>query len=411
MPGRVGPRRRGPRRRPAPHRAPRARPRRPAGAARARRRAALAALLDGLPPEVTVALASRTPPAAAGRAHARAAAPRRGRPAPSWRWTTTRAPRCSRSPGSSSTATTSRSCWWPPRGGRPPSRSGRSRSRSAGRRRDAASAATDRLVAEYVRDEILAGLPAPRRRLLLETSVLETLSGPLCDFVLERDGSAAELLELCRAAGPADRAGPLGRALPPSPARSARCSRRSCGASSRCARRSCTAAPATGTAGPATRIVPCGTRSARATSQAAGELVWRSTAPAVSRGDKRDGRGVAEPVHRRRAPRDADARAGLGGARSSRPGQGHLAEHWAQAATAAPRPPPRSRPTPASCTPRSRATGSPGMRDDAASAYELTPDGSPSRATVLPARRAPPRSSRATTRRARRSRRAPTAPR
>ena len=56
----------------------------------------------------------------------------------------------------------------------------------------------DRLVAEYLRDEILDGLSADQLEFVLRTSVLETLTGPLCDAVLERSGSAATLSVLSR---------------------------------------------------------------------------------------------------------------------------------------------------------------------------------------------------------------------
>jgi LuxR family maltose regulon positive regulatory protein len=51
-----------------------------------------------------------------------------------------------------------------------------------------------RHVVDYFVDEVLDGLDPERRTFLLESSVLERLSGDLCDFVLEREGSA-ELLE------------------------------------------------------------------------------------------------------------------------------------------------------------------------------------------------------------------------
>jgi LuxR family maltose regulon positive regulatory protein len=57
----------------------------------------------------------------------------------------------------------------------------------------------DRLVADYLRDEILGGLSAEQREFVLRTSVLDTLTGPLCDAVLERSGSAATLSGLAGA--------------------------------------------------------------------------------------------------------------------------------------------------------------------------------------------------------------------
>jgi LuxR family maltose regulon positive regulatory protein len=66
---------------------------------------------------------------------------------------------------------------------------------------DAAIAAfngADRLVAEYVRGELLDGLTEPRRAFLRRTSVLPRLSGPLCDAVLGAEGSTAVLEGLQR---------------------------------------------------------------------------------------------------------------------------------------------------------------------------------------------------------------------
>src|SRR4051794_2098989 len=59
-------------------------------------------------------------------------------------------------------------------------------------------AGDDRLVADYLRDELLAGLSRDRVRFLTRTSVLEDLSGPVCDAVLARLGSGGTLRELAR---------------------------------------------------------------------------------------------------------------------------------------------------------------------------------------------------------------------
>lgn len=61
---------------------------------------------------------------------------------------------------------------------------------------DRSAAAPDRFVVDYLRAEILAGLPEPSRDFLRRTAVLEELSPPLCDAVLERDDSAAALVDL-----------------------------------------------------------------------------------------------------------------------------------------------------------------------------------------------------------------------
>src|SRR5436305_560728 len=56
--------------------------------------------------------------------------------------------------------------------------------------------ASDHLVTEYFRDEFLADLSPEVLRFVTRTSVLDELSGPLCDAVLEDDGSARTLAEL-----------------------------------------------------------------------------------------------------------------------------------------------------------------------------------------------------------------------
>ena len=75
----------------------------------------------------------------------------------------------------------------------------------------------DRFVADYVRDAFLDGLPAPELDFLTRTSLLDRLFGPLCDAILESDGSAETLrrhgaLEhAARPAGPARPRVPLSR--------------------------------------------------------------------------------------------------------------------------------------------------------------------------------------------------------
>src|SRR3954452_18527763 len=56
----------------------------------------------------------------------------------------------------------------------------------------------DRLVADYLHDELLSQLPSDQLDFLRRTSVLDRLSGPLCDAVLERDDSGAALAALSR---------------------------------------------------------------------------------------------------------------------------------------------------------------------------------------------------------------------
>jgi LuxR family maltose regulon positive regulatory protein len=59
-------------------------------------------------------------------------------------------------------------------------------------------AGSDRLVVDYLRSELLAHLSPDEVRFLTRTAVLERMSGPLCDAVLESSGSAAILESLER---------------------------------------------------------------------------------------------------------------------------------------------------------------------------------------------------------------------
>jgi LuxR family maltose regulon positive regulatory protein len=59
-------------------------------------------------------------------------------------------------------------------------------------------AGNDRLVADYLRTELLARLPPRTLRFLMRTSVLDRMSGALCDAVLERHDSARVLESLER---------------------------------------------------------------------------------------------------------------------------------------------------------------------------------------------------------------------
>ena len=56
----------------------------------------------------------------------------------------------------------------------------------------------DRFVADYMRDEFLAGISIARLRFLMRTSILEDLAGKVCDEVLKRTGSGRVLRELAR---------------------------------------------------------------------------------------------------------------------------------------------------------------------------------------------------------------------
>ncbi|MET0145495.1 MAG: AAA family ATPase [Ilumatobacteraceae bacterium] len=58
---------------------------------------------------------------------------------------------------------------------------------------DMAFRGDDRLLADYVRAEVLAGLPPETTAFLVRTSILEQMTGPLCDAVTGRVGSQAVL--------------------------------------------------------------------------------------------------------------------------------------------------------------------------------------------------------------------------
>ena len=62
----------------------------------------------------------------------------------------------------------------------------------------------DRFVADYFRDEFLNGTSVARVRFLRRSAILEDLSGPICDEVLERSGSARVLQELARSNKPVE---------------------------------------------------------------------------------------------------------------------------------------------------------------------------------------------------------------
>lgn len=59
-------------------------------------------------------------------------------------------------------------------------------------------AGDDRYVVDYLRDEFIAGTSEAELEFLTRTSVLDRMSGPLCDAVLEQTGSGARLRSLSR---------------------------------------------------------------------------------------------------------------------------------------------------------------------------------------------------------------------
>jgi LuxR family maltose regulon positive regulatory protein len=238
----------------------------------------------------------------------------------------------------------------------------------------------DRLVADYVRDEILGRLPREQLALMLETSVLETLTGSLCDWVLQRGSSAAALADLARRDGlliPLDRCderfrhhrllGEMLRAelLRVDPERAAEIHERASGWYR--------------AAGDDDRAVRHAVLAGDV--EAAGDLVWHGTGPAVSRG----GLQTAEAWQTLFTETERTATPTLALASASTAlvsGQGHLAEHWMLAAAAVG----ASSPAVAAGVRNLRAAlardGLAGMRADAEQAHELAPEGSPVRATA-----------------------------
>jgi ATP/maltotriose-dependent transcriptional regulator MalT len=59
-------------------------------------------------------------------------------------------------------------------------------------------AGDNRHIVDYLMDEVLDGQPSPLRNFLLRTSVLERLSGPLCDAMLQTSGSDSILEKIER---------------------------------------------------------------------------------------------------------------------------------------------------------------------------------------------------------------------
>jgi LuxR family maltose regulon positive regulatory protein len=70
--------------------------------------------------------------------------------------------------------------------------------RARGAKRAAGFSGADPLVSDYLQSELLAELSMDERRFLKRTAVLNRLSGPLCDAVLERSESAATLESMVR---------------------------------------------------------------------------------------------------------------------------------------------------------------------------------------------------------------------
>ena len=143
----------------------------------------------------------------------------------------------------------------------------------------------DRLVAEYLRDEVLSDLSEDELRFVLRTSILDVLTAPVCDAVLERSGLGGDARRGCSA--PTSRSW---RSTAPASATatiacSATCCAPSCAAREPRARgRRCTGARAPGTRARATANADFSTRSPRDELGRAGDLVWGGVPSSIEQG-------------------------------------------------------------------------------------------------------------------------------
>ena len=188
----------------------------------------------------------------------------------------------------------------------------------------------DPYFADYLDDEILSALTPAERVFLRRSSVLETLSGPACDTVLERTGSAAVLARLARANVlllPLDRRGERYRLHPllagtlaaelgrVEPGRADGLHRR---ASDWCRR---------------AEDIDGAVRHALAARDVrkAGSLIWASAASAVAHGDAAAVERRLERFSERRIARTPELALAAATAQLAA-GRGDLVSHWASAA-------------------------------------------------------------------------------
>jgi LuxR family transcriptional regulator, maltose regulon positive regulatory protein len=238
----------------------------------------------------------------------------------------------------------------------------------------------DWLVADYVRDEVLRDLPDGARAFVVRTSVLDMLTGALCDVLLERDDSASVLDTLARdgLVLALDRKGERYRyhRLVRDSLR-AELRRREPGLEPDLHRR---ASGWHGSTGDHDRAVQHAL--AAGDPDVAGNLVWSNVAASVAAGQT----GALERWLSRfsesqisRQPRLALTAAGCELVR----GQGHLVAHWASVAADAPRAAGCRAAVEAGVALMRAAIAADGparMYEDAAWAYELLPDGAAGRA-------------------------------
>jgi LuxR family maltose regulon positive regulatory protein len=238
----------------------------------------------------------------------------------------------------------------------------------------------DRLVADYVRDEVLADLPDDAREFAVRTCTVDTLTGPLCDALLDRADSASMLAALARGglAIPVDRTGERYRyhRLVRDALR-AELRQREPDVEPELHRRASAWHASAGDVDTAVLHAL-----AAGDVRDAGDLVWRNVAAQVA-----DGRTAAVERWLSRFDRreiSRQPRLALTSAVCELVlGQGHLAEHWAAEASDAPRPPGSREAVEAGVALMRAAIAADGparMREDARSAYELQPGNGAGRA-------------------------------
>jgi LuxR family maltose regulon positive regulatory protein len=233
----------------------------------------------------------------------------------------------------------------------------------------------DRVVADYLRDEVLADLAPEQLEFVLGSSVLGTLTGPACDAVLQRTGSAGMLSELARSSlllVSLDRTDQryryhrlLGEML------RAELRRRWPQLEPELHRRASRWHWAAGDQDQAVHHAICA-----GDVENAGELVWRSVVGALAHGRP----GTIECWLGRFSERDITAHRGLALAAAHSQlvrGRGDLAAHWTAAASSTAG---RSTPADAGIAMLHAVLGRDGlarMQHDAETAYALEPEDSP----------------------------------
>lgn len=238
----------------------------------------------------------------------------------------------------------------------------------------------ERLITDYLTEEMLAELPAGTREFLRHTSVLDVLTGPACDALLRRTGSATVLAELARAnvlLVPLDRRGERYRHHRLLATTLRRELRRSEPALEReLHRRASTWHRRNGDLDGAVRHAM-----AAGDVSAAAAIVWRHASTEVAHGRASRLDRWLECF----TPRQLSAHPPLAlaaGIRQLAAGRGDLVEHWMAAATAAAGPEP-SPPVAAGIAALRAATAHRGLaeaRADAERATALQPDDGPCRA-------------------------------